>query len=118
MARAPRQREVIALRIFLDLDTDIIARQLGIEAGTVRMHLSRGVTAQSGVQPTVTIDPAAMPAGTELSFGDFRLSTGQQQASFALIDTSSYTCTSTPPGPTGPPDGSQLLYGGPGPAGS
>jgi DNA-directed RNA polymerase specialized sigma24 family protein len=41
----PRQREVIALRIFLDLDTDIIARQLGIEAGTVRMHLSRGVAA-------------------------------------------------------------------------
>ena len=41
----PRQREVIALRIFLDLDTDTIARQLGIEAGTVRMHLSRGVTA-------------------------------------------------------------------------
>ena len=40
-----RQREVIALRIFLDLDTTIIARQLGIEAGTVRMHLSRGVTA-------------------------------------------------------------------------
>jgi RNA polymerase sigma-70 factor (sigma-E family) len=42
---SPRQREVIALRIFLDLDTDTIARQLGIEAGTVRMHLSRGVTA-------------------------------------------------------------------------
>jgi RNA polymerase sigma-70 factor (sigma-E family) len=42
---SPRQREVIALRIFLDLDTDSIARQLGIEAGTVRMHLSRGVTA-------------------------------------------------------------------------
>lgn len=41
----PRQREVIALRIFLDLDTDTIARQLGIEAGTVRMHLSRGITA-------------------------------------------------------------------------
>jgi RNA polymerase sigma-70 factor (sigma-E family) len=40
-----RQREVIALRIFLDLDTDTIARQLGIEPGTVRMHLSRGVTA-------------------------------------------------------------------------
>jgi RNA polymerase sigma-70 factor (ECF subfamily) len=39
-----RQREVIALRIFLDLDTATIARQLGIEAGTVRMHLSRGVT--------------------------------------------------------------------------
>ena len=41
----PRQREVIALRIFLDLDADTIAGQLGIEAGTVRMHLSRGVTA-------------------------------------------------------------------------
>jgi RNA polymerase sigma factor (sigma-70 family) len=39
-----RQREVIALRIFLDLDTATIGRQLGIEAGTVRMHLSRGVT--------------------------------------------------------------------------
>jgi RNA polymerase sigma-70 factor (sigma-E family) len=43
--RPARQREVIALRIFLDLDTDTIARQLGIEPGTVRMHLSRGVTA-------------------------------------------------------------------------
>ena len=41
----PREREVIALRIFLDLDTAAIAGQLGIEAGTVRMHLSRGVTA-------------------------------------------------------------------------
>ena len=41
----PRQREVIALRIFLYLDNDTIDRQLGIEAGTVRMHLSRGVTA-------------------------------------------------------------------------
>ncbi len=41
----PRQREVIALRIFLDLDTAAIARQLGIESGTVRMHLSRGVSA-------------------------------------------------------------------------
>jgi RNA polymerase sigma-70 factor (sigma-E family) len=40
-----RQREVIALRIFLDLDTDAIARQLGIEPGTVRMHCSRGVAA-------------------------------------------------------------------------
>ena len=36
---------MIALRIFLDLDTDATARQLGIEAGTVRMHLSRAVAA-------------------------------------------------------------------------
>jgi RNA polymerase sigma factor (sigma-70 family) len=40
-----RQREVIALRIFLDLDTATIASQLGIEAGTARMHLSRGIAA-------------------------------------------------------------------------
>ena len=40
-----RQREVIALRIFLGLDTRTIARQLGIEPGTVRMHLSQSVAA-------------------------------------------------------------------------
>jgi DNA-directed RNA polymerase specialized sigma24 family protein len=40
-----RQREVIALRMFLDLSTTDIASQLGIEAGTVRMHLSRGISA-------------------------------------------------------------------------
>jgi RNA polymerase sigma-70 factor (ECF subfamily) len=40
-----RQREVIALRIFLDLDTATMTRELGIEAGTVRMHLSRAVAA-------------------------------------------------------------------------
>jgi DNA-directed RNA polymerase specialized sigma24 family protein len=40
-----RQREVIALRIFLDLDTAAIAGQLGIEAGTVRRHLSLGISA-------------------------------------------------------------------------
>jgi hypothetical protein len=82
----------------------------------------------SGVQPTITIDPAAMPAGTELSVGDFQLSSGQaageQQADFVLIDTSSNTCSSTPPDPNGlpdgygPDDGIGLLYGGPGPAGS
>ena len=50
-----RQREVIALRIFLDLDTGTIASQLGIEAGTVRMHLSRGVAAlRRELAPTPT----------------------------------------------------------------
>ena len=82
------------------------------------------LTPQSGVQPTITIDPAAMPAGTELSVGDFQLSSGEQQADFVLIDTSSYTCSSTPPDPNGlpdgygPSDGIGLPYGGPGPAGS
>ena len=52
-----RQREVIALRIFLDLDTATIARQLGIEAGTVRMHLSRGVTAlRHELTPTTNME--------------------------------------------------------------
>ena len=74
------------------------------------------VPPQSGVQPTITFDPAAMPAGTELSVGYFQLTSGEQQASFALIDTNSYSCTSTAPGPAGPPDGSQLQYGGKGAA--
>ncbi len=53
----PRQREVIALRICLDLDTDIIARQMGIEAGTVRMHLSRGVAAlRHELAPATTME--------------------------------------------------------------
>jgi RNA polymerase sigma-70 factor (sigma-E family) len=52
-----RQREVIALRIFLDLDTGTIASQLGIEAGTVRMHLSRGVAAlRRELTPTPTTE--------------------------------------------------------------
>jgi hypothetical protein len=79
-------------------------------------------TPQNGVHPTITINPAAMPAGTELSIGNFQLSSGgyagQQQADFVLIDTSSYTCSSTPPDPNGlpagygPADGMGLLYGG------
>jgi RNA polymerase sigma factor (sigma-70 family) len=52
-----RQREVIALRIFLDLDTATIARQLGIEAGTARMHLSRGIRAlRHELTPTKTME--------------------------------------------------------------
>jgi RNA polymerase sigma factor (sigma-70 family) len=39
-----RQREVIALRVFLDLDIDTIARHLGIAPATVRVHLSRAVS--------------------------------------------------------------------------
>jgi hypothetical protein len=79
-------------------------------------------TPQNGVHPTITINPAAMPAGTELSIGNFQLSSGeyagQQQADFVLIDTSSYTCSSTPLDPNGlpagygPADGMGLLYGG------
>lgn len=40
-----RQREVLVLRVFLDLDIETTARQLAIAPGTVRAHLSRAVTA-------------------------------------------------------------------------
>lgn len=38
-----RQREVVVLRVLLDLDTKTTARQLGIAPGTVMVHLSRGL---------------------------------------------------------------------------
>ncbi len=54
----------------------------------------------SGGQPTITIDPSAIPAGTELSVGDFQLTSGEfageQQADMDLIDTGANTCDSTP----------------------
>lgn len=40
-----RQREVIALRVFLDLDTRTTAEILGIAPGTVMTHLSRAAAA-------------------------------------------------------------------------
>lgn len=48
-----------------------------------------------------------MPAGAELSFGDFQLCSGGQQADFALVNSSFCTCTST--APQAPPiDGDEL----------
>jgi hypothetical protein len=67
---------------------------------------------------SITIDPAAIPAGTALSIGDFQLGPDQQQADLVLIDTGSSTCSSTPPGPDGPPGGTQIIFGGAGQAGS
>jgi hypothetical protein len=64
---------------------------------------------QEGVIPTVTINPAAIPAGTELSFGNFQLANAQQ-TSFALIDTGSYTCTSI--APTTLPSGGAMIRDG------
>lgn len=52
-----RQREVTVLRVFLDLDIDTTARQLGIAPGTVRAHLSRALTAlRDELAPTVTTE--------------------------------------------------------------
>jgi hypothetical protein len=45
--------------------------------------------------PSITINPAAMPAGTELSFGNFELSQGALQTALGLIDSNTYTCTGT-----------------------
>jgi hypothetical protein len=61
------------------------------------------VAGQQKTPPTFTINPAAIPAGTELSFGYFQLAnaigTGNpgQESAAALIDTNSYTCASTAP---------------------
>jgi hypothetical protein len=61
------------------------------------------VAGQQKTAPTFTINPAAIPAGTELSFGYFKLAnaagTGNpgQESAAALIDTNSYTCASTAP---------------------
>lgn len=71
----------------------------------------------SGEQPgdpvrpaTMTIDPAAMPAGTELSIGTLPLHTSTRypdlkMSSIALIDKDSYTCSSIAPNDASP-DGS------------
>ena len=48
-----RQREVIALRVFLDLDTATTAKTLGIAPGTVTAHLSRAVGTLRGHLVTV-----------------------------------------------------------------
>jgi RNA polymerase sigma factor (sigma-70 family) len=40
-----RQRQVVALRLFLDLDTERTARVLGIAPGTVQAHLGRAMAA-------------------------------------------------------------------------
>jgi RNA polymerase sigma-70 factor (ECF subfamily) len=52
-----RQREVVVLRVFLDLDIDTTAGQLGIAPGTVRAHLSRAMAAlRSELVPATTTD--------------------------------------------------------------
>ena len=62
---------------------------------------------QHAQNPTVTINPATMPAGTELSVGAFQVSNGDDTA-LALINTNSYTCTSA--APTTPPSSGALLH--------
>ena len=45
LVRLPaRQRQVVALRLFLDLDTSRTAQVLGVTPSTVKAHLSRALT--------------------------------------------------------------------------
>jgi len=61
----PRQREVIVLRVLLDLDIETTARQLGIAPGTVRAHLSRAVTAlRHELAPAKTPEVGPCPTTT------------------------------------------------------
>ena len=60
-----RQREVIVLRVFLDLDIETTARELQIAPGTVRAHLSRAVTAlRSELAQANTTEADSCPATT------------------------------------------------------
>lgn len=44
-----RQREVVTLRFLVDWSVDETATALGIDAGTVKRHTSRGLTALQGI---------------------------------------------------------------------
>jgi hypothetical protein len=65
------------------------------------------VSGPAGTPPAVTINPAAMRAGTELSVGDFQYSSTRTDTEIELIDTNSRTCSSALPTP--PPDGQGVL---------
>lgn len=76
-------------------------------AATLSLQLPDGTTVPPGPVPAdavTVINPAAMPAGTELFFGyfnDTRTLTGN------LIYTSSYTCSPSPPAGSHSPSGSR-----------
>jgi RNA polymerase sigma-70 factor (ECF subfamily) len=55
-----RQREVVALRVLLDLDTETTARVLGIAPGTVTAHLSRALAALRRETSDITPRPATV----------------------------------------------------------
>ncbi|HEX3331156.1 MAG TPA: SigE family RNA polymerase sigma factor [Gaiellales bacterium] len=57
-----RQREVLVLRVFLDLDIETTAAHLAIAPGTVRAHLSRAVAAlrkELALNDTPEADPCS-----------------------------------------------------------
>jgi hypothetical protein len=52
-----------------------------------------------------------MPAGTELSFGEFELRMGVEMATYGLIEEDSYTCSKNPP-TSSPAQGGLYRLGG------
>jgi DNA-directed RNA polymerase specialized sigma24 family protein len=64
-----RQREVVVLRVLLNLDTVMTARVLGLAPGTVMSHLSRAVAAlrsdlpapRAHREPNTCTDPLEVP---------------------------------------------------------
>ena len=66
--------------------------------------------------PTYTINPAAMPAGTELSFGIEQIPPGYPnlpegtETFMELIDTNSYTCSSAPSAHPPGNEGASVYY--------
>jgi len=59
-----REREVLALRLLLDLDTNATARELAIAPGTVRAHLSRAVATLRTVNPPIEEEVRQCPTTT------------------------------------------------------
>jgi RNA polymerase sigma-70 factor (ECF subfamily) len=60
-----RQREVVVLRVLLDLDIATTANELGIAPGTVRAHLARAVAALRGeLAHPETTEAAPCPTST------------------------------------------------------
>jgi RNA polymerase sigma factor (sigma-70 family) len=76
-----RQREVIALRVFLDLDIDTIAAHLGVAPGTVRVHLSRGVRA---LRQELSASAASASSSSSSSSSSAAASASSASASAAL----------------------------------
>ena len=72
---------------------------------------SQVVTNQTPQNPrqgpgAITINPAAIPVGTELSFGNFKIANGGQ-TSLTLIEKNSYTCSSATP--SAPPSDGMII---------
>jgi RNA polymerase sigma-70 factor (sigma-E family) len=63
-----RQREVVALRVFLDLDTATTAGALGIAPGTVTAHLSRAIaTLRRELDPGEAAPVETRPTNDEMT---------------------------------------------------